>query len=165
MPLTYQDHSPRERLGLGTMKRTKPKTEESSSKNVSGPVPVCDTKPVTSSVPTEVKINDQDSKIYELTKLSEFSKLVNSSKLSLDSKPNGKNTNKSVRLKPLQKVRLKCELCHYTNHLTDDCYRILYCMKSKKEDHRTLDHDMYVALLKSIKNYKAQPYQYASPSK
>ncbi|GJZ44572.1 hypothetical protein Tco_0591827 [Tanacetum coccineum] len=58
MLLTYQDHSPRRKPGLGTMKHTKPKTQESSSKSVLGPVTVCDTKLVTSLVPTEVKIND-----------------------------------------------------------------------------------------------------------
>nr|GEV21273.1 retrovirus-related Pol polyprotein from transposon TNT 1-94 [Tanacetum cinerariifolium] len=41
----------------------------------------------------------------------------------------------------------------------DDCYRILYCMKCKREDHRTFDHNAYVASLKNGKNYKAQPYQ------
>ncbi|GJR05357.1 hypothetical protein Tco_0528341 [Tanacetum coccineum] len=39
------------------------------SKSVSRPVIVCDTKPVTFLVPTKVKINDQESKIDELTKL------------------------------------------------------------------------------------------------
>ncbi|GKF39952.1 hypothetical protein Tco_0120013, partial [Tanacetum coccineum] len=33
------------------------------------------------------------------------------------------------------------------------------------EDHRTSDHDMYTASLKRSENYKARPYQYASPSK
>nr|GFB82241.1 hypothetical protein [Tanacetum cinerariifolium] len=37
--------------------------------------------------------------------------------------------------------------------------------ESLREDHRTSDHSMYVASLKNSKNYKAQPYQYASPSK
>ncbi|GJS88039.1 retrovirus-related pol polyprotein from transposon TNT 1-94 [Tanacetum coccineum] len=97
----------------------------------------------------------------------ESSKSENSSKMRQESKPNGKNTDssKSIRPKPLQKPKLKCELYHYTNYSTDDCYRILYCMKFKSEDHRTSDHDMYVASLKRSKNYKAQPYQYASPSK
>ncbi|GJQ95497.1 hypothetical protein Tco_0006636 [Tanacetum coccineum] len=36
---------------------------------------------------------------------------------------------------------------------------------SKGEDHRTSDHKMYVASLKNSENYKAQPYQYALPSK
>ncbi|GJY13967.1 hypothetical protein Tco_0383276 [Tanacetum coccineum] len=73
MPLTYQNHSLRERAGLGTMKHTKPKTQDSISKSVSGSVIVCDTTPVTSSVPTEVKNNEQESKINELTKLVQIS--------------------------------------------------------------------------------------------
>ncbi|GJR31194.1 retrovirus-related pol polyprotein from transposon TNT 1-94 [Tanacetum coccineum] len=180
-----------ERSGLGTMKHTKPETQESSNKSVSGPVIIFDTEPVTSSVPTKVKTNDQESKIDELTKLvqmlmdekinstqkiqepkyvslqPESSKSVNSSKQSQDSKPNGKNhdSSKLVRTKPLQKPKLKCELFNYTNHSINDWYRILYCMKCKKEDHRTLNHDMYIASLRSSQNYKAQPYQYASPSK
>ncbi|GJR69282.1 retrovirus-related pol polyprotein from transposon TNT 1-94 [Tanacetum coccineum] len=99
--------------------------------------------------------------------LSQLSKSVNSSKLSQESKPNGKNTDSSklVRPKPLQKPKLKCELCHYTNYSTDDCYRILYCMKCKSEDHRTSYHNMHVASQKRSENYKAQPYRYASHSK
>ncbi|GJS68447.1 retrovirus-related pol polyprotein from transposon TNT 1-94 [Tanacetum coccineum] len=33
------------------------------------------------------------------------------------------------------------------------------------EDHRTSDHKVYVVSLKNSKNYKAQPYKFASPSK
>ncbi|GKC37472.1 retrovirus-related pol polyprotein from transposon TNT 1-94 [Tanacetum coccineum] len=47
----------------------------------------------------------------------------------------------------------------------DGCYRILYYMMCKKEDHRTSDHDMYNVSLKRSENYIALPYQYASPSK
>nr|GEX64887.1 uncharacterized mitochondrial protein AtMg00810-like [Tanacetum cinerariifolium] len=35
---------------------------------------------------------------------------------------------------------------------------ILYCMKCKSKDHKTLDHEMYVASLKRSENDKAQPY-------
>ncbi|GKE04681.1 hypothetical protein Tco_1396699 [Tanacetum coccineum] len=143
------------------------KTQESLNKNVSRLVTISNPELVTSSVPTKVKTNDQESKIIELTKQPESSKSVNSSKQIQDSKSNGKNhdSSKPVRLKPLQKPKLKCELCDYTNNSTDDCYRILYCMKCKREDHRTSDHDMYIASLRSSQIYKAQPYQYASPSK
>ncbi|GKC02068.1 retrovirus-related pol polyprotein from transposon TNT 1-94, partial [Tanacetum coccineum] len=117
-------------------------------------------------VPTEVKINDQDSKIDELTKLVQMliDEKINSTKKIQESKFVNLQS-ESSKPKPLQKPKLKCELYHYTNHSTEDCYRILYCMKYKSKDHRTSDHDMYVALLKSSKNYKAQPYQHASPSK
>ncbi|GJV65375.1 hypothetical protein Tco_1476203 [Tanacetum coccineum] len=67
--------------------------------------------------------------------------------------------------KPIQKPQLKCELCHYTNHSSDDCYRILYSMICKREDHRTSDHEMHIALIKRSENYKAQPYQYVYYSK
>ncbi|GJY96421.1 hypothetical protein Tco_0513331 [Tanacetum coccineum] len=190
MPLNYQDHSPKERPGLGTMKHTKPDTQKSSSKSVLGHVTICTIKPIVTSVPTEVKNNEQESKINELIKLVqmlidekvnssktiqeskhvipqfESSKSVNSSKMSQEAKPKGQNTDssKSVRLKPLQKPKLKCELCFHKDDFTYDCYRILYCMKCKKEDHRTSYYNMYVASLKNSENYKAQPYQYASPS-
>ncbi|GJV17482.1 retrovirus-related pol polyprotein from transposon TNT 1-94 [Tanacetum coccineum] len=97
----------------------------------------------------------------------ESSKSVNSLKRSQDSKPKVQNAgvSKSLRPKPIQKPQLKCELCHYTNHSTNDCYRILYYMICKREDYRTSDHEMYTASLKRSENYKAQPYQYASPSK
>nr|GFB54702.1 hypothetical protein [Tanacetum cinerariifolium] len=97
----------------------------------------------------------------------ESSKSIVSLKLSQDSKPKVQNvsSSKSLRPKPIKKPQLKCELCHYTNHLTGDCYMILYCIICKREDHRTSDHEMYIASLKKSKNYKAQPYQYASSSK
>ncbi|GKD01099.1 hypothetical protein Tco_1171373, partial [Tanacetum coccineum] len=125
-----------------------------SSENVSGRVTVYNPELVTSSVPTEVKANDQVSKFNELTKLvlmlmderinstqkmqepkivssqPESSKLVNSSKQSHDSKSNGKNPD-----------------------------------SSKPKDHRTSDHDMYIASLRSSQNFKTQPYQCASHSK
>ncbi|GJT35333.1 retrovirus-related pol polyprotein from transposon TNT 1-94 [Tanacetum coccineum] len=132
------------------MKHTKLETKESSSKNVSGPVTVTNTEPVTPSVPTEVTNTEQESKLYELTKLVQIQ---------------NSGSSKSLRPKPIQKPQLKCELCHYTNHSTDDCYMILYCMICKRGDHRTSDHEMYIASLKRSENYKAQPYQYASPSK
>ncbi|GJV68671.1 retrovirus-related pol polyprotein from transposon TNT 1-94 [Tanacetum coccineum] len=68
MTLIYQDHSLRERSGLGTIKHKKPKTQESSNKNISGRVTVYNPELVTSLVPTKVKTNDQESKINELTK-------------------------------------------------------------------------------------------------
>ncbi|GJZ63375.1 retrovirus-related pol polyprotein from transposon TNT 1-94 [Tanacetum coccineum] len=172
MTLTFQPHSLKERPGLGT-------------------VTVSESKQTTPSVPTEVKDTEQESKLNELTKLvqmlidekvnsnqntqesnskiqkAESSKSVDSSKISQDCKPKVQSTgsSKSLRSKPIKKPQLKCELCHYTNHSTDDCYRILYCMICKREDHRTSDHEMYITSLKRSENYKAQPYQYASSSK
>nr|GEU73724.1 hypothetical protein [Tanacetum cinerariifolium] len=191
MPLTFQSHSSKERPGLGIMKHTKPETQDFSNKSVSGTVTVSKTKQITPSVPTEVKDTEQESKLNKLTKLVQMlidekvtsnqetqestskiqktksSKSIYSSRMSQDSKPKVQNTgsSKSLRPKPIQKPQLKCELYHYTNNSTDDCYRILYYMICKKKDHRTSDHEMYIASFKRSERYKAQPYQYASTSK
>ncbi|GJV06642.1 retrovirus-related pol polyprotein from transposon TNT 1-94 [Tanacetum coccineum] len=129
------------------------------------PVTISNPELVTSLVPTEVKTNDQESKINELTKLVQMLMDENNSTQKTQEQKTNPDSSKLVRPKPLQKPKLKCELCNYTNHSTDDWYRILYCMKCKREDYRTLDHKMYIASLRSSPNYKEQPYQYASPSK
>ncbi|GKF80136.1 hypothetical protein Tco_0238738 [Tanacetum coccineum] len=136
------------------MKHTKPETHDSSNESVLGIVTISESKQTTSSVPTEVKDTEQESKLNELTKLVQ---------MLTDEKST--SSSKSLRPMPIQKPRLKCELCYYTNHSTDDCYWILYCMICKREDHRTSDHKMYIASLKRSENYKNQPYQYASSSK
>nr|GEW62706.1 retrovirus-related Pol polyprotein from transposon TNT 1-94 [Tanacetum cinerariifolium] len=184
MPLTFQPYSTKERPGLGIMKHTKTETQDSFNKSVSGTITVSEIKQTTSSVPTKVKYIEQELKLNELTKLvqmltdekvnsnqmtqesskiqkTESSKSVDASRMSQDSKPKVHNTgsSKSLRPKPIQKTQLKCELYHYNNHLTYDCYRILYCIICKREDHQTLDHEMYIASFNRSKNYKAQPYQ------
>ncbi|GJS00631.1 hypothetical protein Tco_0317139 [Tanacetum coccineum] len=175
----------------GASLSSEPETQDSLNKSISGSVTVSETELTTPSVPTKVKNTEQESKINELTILVQMlinekvnsakktresklliqqtksSKSVNSSKTSQDSKPKVQNSgsSKSLRPKPIQKPQLKCELYYYTNHSTDDYYMILYCMICKREDHRTSDHEMYIVSLKKSENYKAQPYQYASPSK
>ncbi|GKD15992.1 hypothetical protein Tco_1205150 [Tanacetum coccineum] len=62
-PLNFQPHYPKERPGLGIMKHTMPKTQDSCNKSVSGTVTVSETKQTTPSVPTEVKDTEQESKI------------------------------------------------------------------------------------------------------
>nr|GEW88851.1 retrovirus-related Pol polyprotein from transposon TNT 1-94 [Tanacetum cinerariifolium] len=105
--LTFQPHSPKERPGLGIMKHTQPKTQDSLNKSVSGAVTML--------------MND---KINTKTHEQNLSHLI-------------------------QEVHLK----------------VLYYMICKREDHGTLDHEMYNDLLKRSENYKALPCRYASPPK
>ncbi|GJV08391.1 zf-CCHC domain-containing protein [Tanacetum coccineum] len=85
MPLTFQPHSPKDRPSLGIMKHTKPKTQDSLNKSVSGPDTVIETEPPTPSVPTEFKDTEQESKINELTKLVYM--LINEKILKAKAKP------------------------------------------------------------------------------
>ncbi|GKF00745.1 hypothetical protein Tco_0027668, partial [Tanacetum coccineum] len=57
--IAFQPHSPKDRPGLGIMKHTKPETQDSYNKSVSGPITISETEPTTPSVPTEVKDTEQ----------------------------------------------------------------------------------------------------------
>ncbi|GJV45793.1 hypothetical protein Tco_1430329 [Tanacetum coccineum] len=57
------------------------------------------------------------------------------------------------------------ELIKLIQMLIDEMVKILYFMICKRGDHRISDHEMYTASLKRSENYKARPYQYASPFK
>ncbi|GKA50136.1 hypothetical protein Tco_0743209 [Tanacetum coccineum] len=69
MQLTFQPYSPKERPGLGIMKHTKPKTQDSSTKSVSRTITVSETESTTPSIPIKVKNTEQETKMNELTKL------------------------------------------------------------------------------------------------
>ncbi|GJS65872.1 retrovirus-related pol polyprotein from transposon TNT 1-94 [Tanacetum coccineum] len=146
MSLTFQPYSPKERRGLGILKQTKPETQDSLNKSVSGIVTVSETEPTIPSVHTEVKNTEQESKINELTKLVQMfiDEKVNSNQKTQESKP------------PIQQTKSYKSV----NSLKLSQPNVLNSGSSK-----TSDHEMYTALLKRSENYKALPYQYASPSK
>ncbi|GJY60869.1 retrovirus-related pol polyprotein from transposon TNT 1-94 [Tanacetum coccineum] len=114
--------------------------EDSLNKSVLGTVIVSETEPTTPLVPTEVKDTEQKSKINELTKLVQM--LINEK---VNSTQKSQESNSQIQQTELSKI--------------------LYNIICKREDHRTSNHEMYTASLKRSENYKARPYQYASPSK
>ncbi|GJS63541.1 hypothetical protein Tco_0678105 [Tanacetum coccineum] len=104
MLLIFQPHSPKERLGLGIMKHTKPETQDSLNKSVSGTNTVSETKPTTPLVPTEVKNIEQEYKINELTKLVQMliDEKVNSTQKTQESKSQIQQTESSKSVDPLK---------------------------------------------------------------
>ncbi|GKD82469.1 hypothetical protein Tco_1349308, partial [Tanacetum coccineum] len=125
---------------LKNLQGDSPSSKDSLNNSVSRTVNVSETKPTTPSVFTEVKDTEQESKINELTKLVQmlFDEKVNSTL---------KTQELNSQIQPTKSSK------------------ILYYMICKREDHRTSDNVMYTASLKRNENYKARPYQYASPSK
>ncbi|GKB17872.1 hypothetical protein Tco_0851795 [Tanacetum coccineum] len=128
-------------------------------KSVSGTVTVSETKQTTPSVPTKVKDTKQESRLNELTKLVQM--LINE-KVNSDQKTQESNSN-------IQKAESSKSVD--LSKISQDSKPKMYIaigfstMICKREDHRTSNHDMYIASLKRSESYKAQPYQYASSSK
>ncbi|GJS70484.1 hypothetical protein Tco_0703325 [Tanacetum coccineum] len=75
MPLTFQPHSPKERPCLGIMKHTKPETQDSSNKNVSGTV--------TMLIDEKVNSNQKTQESNSKTQKTESSKSVDSLKMNM----------------------------------------------------------------------------------
>ncbi|GKD18726.1 retrovirus-related pol polyprotein from transposon TNT 1-94 [Tanacetum coccineum] len=38
-----------------------------------------------------------------------------------------------------------CDLCGLNNHLSENCYKVLFCKKCERTDHRTCDHAEYIS--------------------
>jgi hypothetical protein len=109
----------------------------------------------TTSVSNEAITDSPDSKYDQLAEL--VRKLSDK-----EIKPTSSSSTKS---KATSKPKMRCELCNYTTHTTDDCYRILFCMIYKKEDHRTSDHLSYTVSSGAVSYHNAQSLDYASGSK
>lgn len=122
----------------------------------------------TTSVSNEAITDSPDSKYDQLAELvRQLSGKIESSEKT--PQPLGKETkpasSSSTKSKATSKPKLRCELCNYTTHTTDDCYRILFYMICKKEDHRTSDHLSYTVSSGVVSYYNAHPIDYASGSK
>ncbi|GJU71188.1 retrovirus-related pol polyprotein from transposon TNT 1-94 [Tanacetum coccineum] len=122
MSLTFQPYSPKDRPGLGIMKRTKPETRDSLDKSVSGTVTVSENEPTTPSVPTKVKNTEQESKINELTKFIQM--LINEKILKAKAKP----------FPP-------CTHYGFNDHRLGDCRNYPECGICRSYDHYTSGHN------------------------
>lgn len=152
-PPVYQPHSPKDKTNPGITILKRPTSVPPEN--------------LTPSVSTEVKPDNTDSKVDQIAELVRML----SEKIESTEKPSGSKSKQpsastsSSKLKTTSRPSVRCELCNYPNHTTDKCYRVLFCMICKQEDHRTCDHISHTASLKAQGLYKTQGYQYASSSK
>ncbi|GKD67988.1 hypothetical protein Tco_1322078, partial [Tanacetum coccineum] len=127
LPLTFQPHSLKERPGLGILKHTKPKTQDSSNESVSGTITVNESKQSTPSVPTEVKDTEQELKLNELTKLVQM--LIDEKILTTKAKP----------FPP-------CTHYGFNDHIPDDCRKYPECGIYSSYDHFTSGHNRVIQI-------------------
>ncbi|GJT76652.1 hypothetical protein Tco_1043377 [Tanacetum coccineum] len=52
--------------------------------------------------------------------------------------------------------KISCELCGENNHLSENCFRVLFCKKCKRTDHRTCDHAEFMSSLKTSQHHTSQ---------
>ncbi|GJS17991.1 hypothetical protein Tco_0412463 [Tanacetum coccineum] len=48
-----------------------------------------------------------------------------------------------------------CDLCGLNNHLSENCYKVLFCKRCEKTDHRTCDHAEYISTMNMSQHLKS----------
>ncbi|GKE39381.1 hypothetical protein Tco_1462786 [Tanacetum coccineum] len=51
---------------------------------------------------------------------------------------------------------MNCELCGLNNYLFENCYKVSFCKKCKRTDHRTCDHVEYMSTMNMSQHLKGQ---------
>ncbi|GKA77207.1 retrovirus-related pol polyprotein from transposon TNT 1-94 [Tanacetum coccineum] len=48
-----------------------------------------------------------------------------------------------------------CDLCSLNNHLSENCYKVLFCKRCERTDHRTCDHAEYMSTMNMSQHLKS----------
>ncbi|GJY55144.1 hypothetical protein Tco_0446808 [Tanacetum coccineum] len=87
----------------------------------------------------DIIINEPPQLLLEATKVLQLLKLIQL----LLVPPN------ALQNKYKTQFKMNYELCRQNNHLSENCYEVLFCKKCKKIDHKTCDHAEFISSMKS----------------
>ncbi|GJZ63454.1 hypothetical protein Tco_0619875 [Tanacetum coccineum] len=52
--------------------------------------------------------------------------------------------------------KMNCDLCGQNNHLSENCYEVLFCKKCKRTNHRTCDHAEFMSSMNANQHHTGQ---------
>ncbi|GJW26925.1 retrovirus-related pol polyprotein from transposon TNT 1-94 [Tanacetum coccineum] len=91
-------------------------------------------------------------------------KELNELKLQISKKKSSYSRNKNTQQVPLNALqnkyktqfKMNCELCGQNNHLSENCYEVLFCKKCKRTNHRTCDHAEFMSSIHTNQHHAGQ---------
>ncbi|GJX05615.1 hypothetical protein Tco_0191531 [Tanacetum coccineum] len=91
-------------------------------------------------------------------------KELNELKLQISKKKSSYSRNKNTQQVPLNALqnkyktqfKMNCELCGQNNHLSENCYEVLFCKKCKRTNHRTCDHAEFMSSIHTNQHHTGQ---------
>ncbi|GJV69821.1 hypothetical protein Tco_1485330 [Tanacetum coccineum] len=91
-------------------------------------------------------------------------KELNELKLQISKKKSSYSRNKNAQQVPpnaLQnryktQFKMNCDLCGQNNHLSENCYEVLFCKKCKRTNHRTCDHAEFMSSMNANQHHTGQ---------
>nr|GEV64456.1 hypothetical protein [Tanacetum cinerariifolium] len=91
-------------------------------------------------------------------------KELNELKLKISKNKSSYSRNKNTQQVPLNALqnkyktqfKMNCELCGQNNHLSENCYEVLFCKKCKRTNHRTCDHAEFMSSIHTNQHHIGQ---------
>ncbi|GJW40724.1 hypothetical protein Tco_0066569 [Tanacetum coccineum] len=88
-----------------------------------------------------VKIEDDPPLAIVMKELNELKLQISKNKSSYFRNKNSQQVPpNALQNKYKTQFKMNCELCGQNNHLSDNCYEVLFCKKCKRTNHKTCDH-------------------------
>ncbi|GKB40746.1 hypothetical protein Tco_0885688 [Tanacetum coccineum] len=114
----------------------------------------------TNSAPTgklkDVKIEDDPPLAIVMKELNELKLHISKNKSSYFRNNNSQQVpSNALQNKYKTQFKMNCELCGQNNHLSENCYEVLFCKKCKRTNHRTCDHETLNISQRTVKHVVA----------
>nr|GEX94417.1 retrovirus-related Pol polyprotein from transposon TNT 1-94 [Tanacetum cinerariifolium]GEY00331.1 retrovirus-related Pol polyprotein from transposon TNT 1-94 [Tanacetum cinerariifolium] len=79
--------------------------------------------------------------------------IKNQSSYSRNNQPQHASQN-ALQNKYKTQFKRSCDLCGLNNHLSKNCYKVLFCKKNERTDHKTCDHAEYISTMNMSQHLK-----------
>ncbi|GJY82345.1 hypothetical protein Tco_0495721 [Tanacetum coccineum] len=130
---------------------------KSSSASKTNSAPACKLK--------NMKLEDDPPLAIVIKELNELKLQISKKKLSYFRNKNSQQVPpNALQNKYKTQFKMNCELCGQNNHLSDNCYEVLFCKKYKRTNHRTCDHAEFMSSM-NINQYHTGQGESSSRSK
>nr|GEY33056.1 hypothetical protein [Tanacetum cinerariifolium] len=105
----------------------------------------------------DVKIEDDPPLAIGMKELNELKLQISKNKSSYSKNKNSQQVPpNALQDKYTTQFKMNCELCGHNNHLSENCYHVLFCKKRKRTDHRTCNHAEFMSSMKIHQHYTDQ---------
>ncbi|GKB03907.1 retrovirus-related pol polyprotein from transposon TNT 1-94 [Tanacetum coccineum] len=106
--------------------------------------------------PKSVKIEDDPSLAIVMKELNSLKLQVSKNQSSYPrSNQSQQVLQNALQNKYKTQFKRSCDLCGLNNHLSENCYKVLFCKRCEKTDHKTCDHAEYMSTMNMSQHLKS----------
>ncbi|GJT47881.1 retrovirus-related pol polyprotein from transposon TNT 1-94 [Tanacetum coccineum] len=115
----------------------------------------------TNSTPTgklkNVKMEDDPSLAIVMKELNELKLQISKKKSSYSRNKNAQQVpSNALQNRYKTQFKMNCDLCRQNNHLSKNCYEVLFCKECKRTNHKTCDHAEFMSSMNANQHHIGQ---------